>query len=81
MTDPERYTTLLERASDGGWGAWSPDLPGCVALGDSFNDGVAEMRQAISFHLEGLAEDGEAIPEPSRPGIYISAEAVEPAAA
>jgi predicted RNase H-like HicB family nuclease len=62
MTDLEHYTTLLERARDGGWGAWSPELPGCVALGDSFDQCVAEMREAIAFHLEGLAEGGEAIP-------------------
>jgi len=39
------------------------------------------MREAISFHLEGLAEAGEPIPEPSGPGVYISAEAAEPAVA
>jgi predicted RNase H-like HicB family nuclease len=81
MTDPEHYTILLERARDGGWGAWSPDLPGCVALGDSFDQCVAEMREAIAFHLEGVAEGGEPTPEPSGPGVYISAEAAEPAAA
>ncbi len=81
MTDPERYTILLERAADGGWGAWSPDLLGCVALGETFEQCVAEMREAIAFHLEGLAEDGEPLPEPSGPGIYISAESATPAAA
>ncbi len=81
MTDPEHYTILLERAPDGGWGAWSPDLLGCVALGDSFNGCVAEMREAIAFHLEGLAEGGEPIPEPSGPGVYISVEAAERAVA
>jgi predicted RNase H-like HicB family nuclease len=48
-----------------------------VALGDSFDQCVAEMREAIAFHLEGLTEGGEAIPEPSGPGVYISAEAAE----
>ncbi len=70
MTDPERYTILLEQA-DGGWGAWSPDLPGCVALGDTIEQTVAEMREAIEFHLEGLAADGDPIPEPTGPGVYI----------
>jgi predicted RNase H-like HicB family nuclease len=77
--DTFNYTILLERAPDGGRGAWSPDLPGCVALGDSFDQCVVEMREAIAFHLEGLAEGGEAIPEPSGPGVYISAKATEPA--
>ncbi len=71
MTDPERYTILLEQADDGGWGAWSPDLPGCVALGDTIEQTVAEMREAIEFHLEGLAVDGDPIPEPTGPGVYI----------
>jgi predicted RNase H-like HicB family nuclease len=71
MTDPDRYTILLEHADDGGWGAWSPDLPGCVALGDTIDDAVSEMREAIAFHLEGMAADGEALPEPSGPGVYV----------
>lgn len=81
MTDPERYTILLERASDGGWGAWSPDLTGCVALGDSVQDAVAEMRDAITGHLAVLRDYGDPIPEPTGPGVYISAEAAEPTAA
>lgn len=65
MTDANRYTILLEHG--GGWGAWSPDLPGCVALGDTIDEAVAEMHEAIAFHLEGMAESGEPIPEPSGP--------------
>ena len=71
MNDPERYTILLEQAADGGWGAWSPDLPGCVALGDTTQQAVAEMRDAIAFHLEGLAADGDPIPKPTGPGVYV----------
>ena len=71
MNDPERYTILLEQAADGGWGAWSPDLPGCVALGDTTQQAVAEMREAVAFHLEGLAADGDPIPEPTGPGVYV----------
>ncbi|MGI8506691.1 MAG: type II toxin-antitoxin system HicB family antitoxin [Solirubrobacteraceae bacterium] len=71
MTDPERYTILLEQADDGGWGAWSPDLPGCVALGDTIDETVAEMREAIAFHLEGLAADDDPVPKPTGPGVYI----------
>lgn len=81
MTDPERYTILLERDSDGAWGAWSPDLPGCVALGDSFDECVAQMREAITGHLAVMRDYGDPIPPPTGPGVYISAEAVEPATA
>lgn len=59
------YAVVVERASDGGYGVWSPDLPGCVALGDTEAEALAEMRQAIEFHLEGLREDGQSVPHPS----------------
>jgi predicted RNase H-like HicB family nuclease len=59
------YAVVIERASDGGYGAWSPDLPGVVALGDSEAETLEEMRQAIEFHLDGLREDGQPIPHPS----------------
>lgn len=59
------YAVVVERASDGGYGVWSPDLPGCVALGCTEAEALDEMRRAIEFHLEGLREDGEPIPHPS----------------
>lgn len=59
------YAVVIERASDGGYGAWAPDLPGVVALGDTEAETLEEMRQAIEFHLEGMREDGDPIPQPS----------------
>ena len=59
------YAVVIERASDGGYGAWCPDLPGCVALADTEQAVLAEMRQAIELHLAGLREDGQPIPHPS----------------
>ncbi len=59
------YAVVIERASDGGYGAWSPDLPGCVALADTEDALLAEMRQAIELHLAGLREDGQPVPHPS----------------
>lgn len=59
------YAVVIERASDGGYGAWSPDIPGVVALRDSEAETLEEMRQAIEFHLDGLCEDGQPIPHPS----------------
>lgn len=52
-------------AEDGGFGAWSPDLPGCVALGDTEEETLLEMREAVRGHLEVLRERGEALPEPA----------------
>jgi predicted RNase H-like HicB family nuclease len=50
------YAVVIERASDGGHGAWSPDLPGCVAVADTEDAALAGMRQAIELHLPGSAK-------------------------
>jgi predicted RNase H-like HicB family nuclease len=59
------YVILIDPTPDGGFGAWAPDLPGCVALGDSVEECIAEMREAVDFHLAGLRADGEPVPTPS----------------
>jgi predicted RNase H-like HicB family nuclease len=59
------YAIIIERAEDGGYGAWCPDLPGVVALADTEADVIIEMKQAIEFHIEGLREDGLPIPHPA----------------
>ena len=58
-----RYTVILEKG-DTSYGAFVPDLPGCIAVGESKEETLNLIREAIEFHLEGLREDGEAIPEP-----------------
>ena len=63
------YAVVIERAEDSGFGAWSPELPGCVALGDTPDACVAEMRVAIAFHLDGLREAGEPVPEQTAVGV------------
>jgi predicted RNase H-like HicB family nuclease len=55
----------VPRRDQGGYGVWSPDLPGVVALGDTQAEALDEMRRAIEFHLDGLREDGQPIPQPS----------------
>jgi predicted RNase H-like HicB family nuclease len=64
-TDAPSYLIVIERGDDGGYGAWAPDLPGCVALGDTIEDAERQMREAIAFHLEGLRDQGEPIPAPT----------------
>jgi predicted RNase H-like HicB family nuclease len=66
---------LIEPTPDGGFGAWAPDLPGCVALGDSAEDAIHEMREAVAFHLAGLREDGDTLPEPSTRSVTIEVDA------
>lgn len=59
-----RYAIVIEQAGNN-YSAYVPDLPGCVATGDTVKEAEAQIREAIAFHLEGLREDGEAIPAPS----------------
>jgi predicted RNase H-like HicB family nuclease len=63
------YTVLLEPDPDeGGYTVTVPELPGCIAQGDSFEDALAMARDAISLHVEGLAADGLPVPvERARP--------------
>jgi predicted RNase H-like HicB family nuclease len=65
MTE-RRYLIVIEGSDGESYSAYAPDLPGCVATGASVADVEHEMRNAISFHLEGLCAAGEPIPEPSR---------------
>jgi predicted RNase H-like HicB family nuclease len=58
-----KYTVIIEKGGDG-FGAYVPDLPGCVAAGESKEEVVDLIQDAIELHLEGLKEDGEPIPEP-----------------
>ncbi|WP_339828540.1 type II toxin-antitoxin system HicB family antitoxin [uncultured Arenimonas sp.] len=58
-----RYAIVIGK-TEGNYGAWAPDLPGCVAVGDSVEEVERLMREAIEFHLEGIREDGDPIPPP-----------------
>jgi len=57
-----KFLIVIEKSQDG-FGAYSPDLPGCVAVGATREEVEEKMYSAIHFHLEGLIEDGLAIPE------------------
>ncbi len=57
-----KFLIVIEKSQDG-FGAYSPDLPGCVAVGATHEEVEEKMYEAINFHLEGLIEDGIAIPE------------------
>jgi predicted RNase H-like HicB family nuclease len=59
------YLIVIERADDGGYGAWAPDLPGCVALGETVEEAERQMREAVAFHIEGLRQHGEPVPAPT----------------
>ena len=58
-----QYAILIEK-TDNGYSAYAPDLPGCVAAGDTQAEVEHLLREAIVLHLESLREHGEPIPEP-----------------
>lgn len=56
-----RFLVIIEKGSKS-YGAYSPDLPGCVAVGDTQEEVERNMREAIMIHLQGMIEDNEPIP-------------------
>ena len=70
-----RYLVVVEKGATS-FGAYVPDLPGCVAAGESKDEVLSLIREAIELHLEGLKEDGQPIPTPSSTSELVE---VEPA--
>ncbi len=71
MTDVDRYLILIEGAPRSNFSAWSPEVQGCVATGETIDACVLGMREALAEHLEALAADGEPAPVPAGPGVYV----------
>lgn len=69
-----RYAVVIEKAGNN-YSAYVPDLPGCVAAGDTVDAARAAIREAIVFHLDGMREDGEAIPEPTAVAEFVETDA------
>ncbi len=59
-----RYAIVVEKTQNN-YSAYVPDLPGCVATGQTVKETENEIREAIEFHIEGLREDGLAVPQPA----------------
>jgi predicted RNase H-like HicB family nuclease len=69
----KRYAIVIEDAGSN-LAAYVPDLPGCVATGESVREVEKLIREAIALHLEGMTEDGVPIPEPSSRVEYVEIE-------
>lgn len=65
-----RYMVVVERGASI-WGAHVPDLPGCVAVGETREEAVCLVREAIEFHIDGLKQDGSPIPAPSSESEFV----------
>ncbi|WP_321471025.1 type II toxin-antitoxin system HicB family antitoxin [uncultured Paludibaculum sp.] len=59
-----RYLVIYEKTGTG-YGAYVPDLPGCIATGRTFEQTKQRMAEAVAVHIQGMREDGTPIPEPS----------------
>ncbi len=69
-----RYLVVVEEGPKS-FGAYVPDLPGCIAAGESRKEVLALIREAIEFHLEGLKEDCHPVPPPSSSSEVVEVEA------
>ena len=67
------YVVVIEKAEDGSFSAYVPDLPGCVAVGDTQDEAAALIREAIPLHIESLRDHGERVPAPAATALTIEA--------
>ena len=66
----KKYAVVIERGKNN-LSAYVPDLPGCITTGRTVEEIDENIREAILLHLEGMAEDGEVVPEPSTTVQYV----------
>ena len=58
-----RYMVVIEQGTSS-FGAYVPDLPGCIAVGESKQEVLQQIQEAIEFHLEGIKAGGASAPQP-----------------
>jgi predicted RNase H-like HicB family nuclease len=66
----QRYPIVIERTTTG-FSAYSPDVPGCAAVGDTEEETRDSFREALAAHFEAMREIGEEIPQPSSSVAYV----------
>jgi len=69
-----RYAVIVEEGETS-FGAYVPDLPGCLAVAETRNEVLRLIEEAIEFHVDGLRQDGQPIPEPSSSIEYVEVRA------
>ena len=72
--NPMQYLVIVEK-SENGFGAYVPDLPACVASAETRKDVVTLIQEAIEFHIEGLKNSGEAVPQSKSRGELVDVHA------
>jgi predicted RNase H-like HicB family nuclease len=64
MKEERKYAVVFEKSSTG-YGAFVPDLPGCVSVGDTLEEAERNIREAIEGHIEVMRQHGERVPGPT----------------
>ncbi len=59
------YVVVIEKAADGTYSAYVPDLPGCVTSGDTVEETKSLIREAVQLHIDSLRRHHESVPEPT----------------
>ena len=67
------YVVIIEKAPDGSYSAYVPDLPGCVSCGETMDEVRQLIQEAIPLHLELMREQGEPIPMASSTAVVVHA--------
>ncbi len=70
-----KYTIVIEKTPNN-YASYVPDLPGCVATASTRERLLEEIREAIEFHIEGMRQDGESIPDPQATSEVVEVSAV-----
>ena len=66
-----KYLVVIEKA-ESNFSAYLPDLPGCVATGNTPEETIHRIAKAVDMHIKGLEEDGLPIPEPTAKAEYVN---------
>ena len=66
------YIGLIHKDADSDYGVSFPDFPGCISAGRDLDEARAMAEEALAFHVEGMVEDGDIIPEPSAFGTVMA---------
>jgi len=72
MDEDAKYLIVIERAENN-YSAYSPDVPGCIATGETIEETLENMRDTLAFHLEAIAEEGDPLPYPRGVQSYLNA--------
>ncbi len=75
------YIAIIEQSNPSTFGVFFPDFPGCVTVGYSLAELRVMAEEALAFHIEGMTEDGEALPKPSSLDDVLKSEDYQHAAA